>query len=358
MSVQTITADAALAGLDGFDAVLDVRSPAEYALDHLPGADNWWVLDDAERARVGTLYVQVGTFEAKRLGGALIARNIARHLEAEGATWPREQRPLVYCWRGGMRSGSMAHVLGQVGWRVTLVQGGYKALRAALVTRLDAVSRAQTLRVICGPTGTGKSRLLRALERQGAQVLDLEHLAAHRGSVLGALHDRPQPSQKAFETAIWDRLRRLDPARITWVESESRKIGQLQVPAGLLEHMRASPCVRLRASPATRAAVLLGDYAALVADPAELKRRLALLTVLRGHATVARWTAMVDAGELRPLVDELLAAHYDPSYEESMQRNFAGYGAGAEWEVPGASDADFDALAARLAAAPDPVTSA
>jgi tRNA 2-selenouridine synthase len=325
MNPLLLEADEALSGLQGFDAVLDVRSPGEFALDHMPGALNWWVLDDEQRARVGTLYKQQGSFEAKRLGAVLVARNIALHMEHGAAAWPRRQRVLVYCWRGGNRSGAMAHVLAQVGFAVSLVRGGYKALRAALVRQLQQFSDRQRLVVVCGPTGCGKSRLLQALHAGGAQVLDLEALAAHRGSVLGAMRDEAQPSQKAFETRIWERMLGFDPGRPVYVESESRKIGRLQVPPALIERMRAAECLRVEAEPDVRVQVLLGDYADMIADPPELQRRLQTLHVLRGAQAVARWQGLVADGAFEQLTRELLQQHYDPSYGASMQRNYQGF---------------------------------
>jgi tRNA 2-selenouridine synthase len=346
MNPRPIEADDALARLHAFGAVLDARSPGEYALDHLPGARNWAVLDDAERARVGLLYVQTGPFEARRVGAALVARNIAAHLERDAGDWPRDLEPLVYCWRGGQRSGALAHVLAQVGWRVHLVRGGYKALRAALVRQLAALAAQQRFVVLCGPTGSGKSRLLQSLARAGAQVLDLEQLAAHRGSVLGALPGVEQPTQKAFETAIWNALRGFDTRRVVWVESESRKIGRLQVPDALLEGMRAARCLRLDTAAAARVRILREDYAELAADVPALQQRLRALRELRGHAVVERWCAMVERGALDELVVELLELHYDPGYRGSIERNYSGFAAAPTLTVVDAGG--FDALAAKL----------
>ncbi len=346
MNPRPIDADEALERLDAYGAVLDARSPGEYTLDHLPGARNWAVLDDAERARVGLLYQQSGAFEAKKVGAALVAHNIAAHLQRDAAHWPRALEPMVYCWRGGQRSAALAHVLAQVGWRVHLVRGGYKALRAALVRQLAEHARRMRLVVLCGPTGCGKSRLLQALERAGAQVLDLERLAAHRGSVLGALPGVEQPAQKAFETALWDALRGFDAQRTVWVESESRRIGRLQVPDPVLERMRAGRCVRLHASDAVRVRILREDYRALAADSAALQQRLHALRALRGHAAVDHWCALSARGALDTLVADLLAQHYDPSYRNSMERNYAGF---ADAPTVEADSADaFDALAAQL----------
>jgi tRNA 2-selenouridine synthase len=213
-----------------FDAIIDARSPAEYAEDHIPGAISAPVLDDAERAQVGTLYKQVSPFDAKKLGAALVAKNVSQHIEQRFKDNPKTWHPLVYCWRGGKRSGAMAHILREIGWNADTLEGGYKAYRRWVVQQLETLPERFELRVIHGPTGSGKSRLLHALRRAGAQVLDLEDLAAHRGSVLGNLPDRPQPSQKMFESLLLKVLSALEEAKPVYVEGESKKIGELQVP--------------------------------------------------------------------------------------------------------------------------------
>ena len=213
MALTPISAVDCLARLDDFDAIIDARSEGEYALDHLPGALNWPSLNNEERVLVGTEYKQISPFVARKRGAALAARNVASHIERHVLDKPRDWQPLVYCWRGGQRSGSLALVLGQIGFRVQVVEGGYRAYRRAVMDELESLPERFQFRVLCGKTGSGKSRLLTALHTQGAQVLDLEGLANHRGSVLGLVPGHPQPSQKRFETLLWDVLRRLDAAR-------------------------------------------------------------------------------------------------------------------------------------------------
>jgi tRNA 2-selenouridine synthase len=336
--------------LDSFDAIIDARSPAEYAIDHLPGAINAPVLDDEQRIRVGTMYKQIGSFEAKKVGAALVARNIASHIEQLWLDKPREWRPLVYCWRGGNRSGSMAHILAKVGWPVVQLDGGYKAFRAHVNAELEQAP-ALNFRVICGTTGSGKSRLLEMLHAQGAQVLDLEQLAAHRGSVLGDLPSQPQPSQKAFESSIWNRLRRFDPARPVFVESESKKVGNLRVPAALMDSMRASDCISLTLSRANRVRLLMEDYEHFLASPASLNEQLQHLTTLHGREKIARWHAMSNAGQMAPLVEELLADHYDPAYLRSIDRNFIKFDQATPLELDDIDSAAFSAAALQLTAA-------
>jgi tRNA 2-selenouridine synthase len=314
-----------VAQLDAFDEVIDVRSPAEFALDHVPRAVNCPVLDDEERARVGTLYKQVSPFDARKEGAALVSRNIARHIEERFRGRARGWRPLVYCWRGGQRSASMAHVLREVGWQAATLAGGYRAYRREVLAQLEELpSRLQFL-VVCGATGSGKSRLLEALAARGAQVLDLERLACHRGSLLGELPGEPQPSQKQFDGLVWDALRHLDPSRPVFAEAESKKIGQLQVSAKLLERMHEGRCLRLEVPPPERVRFLLEEYRHFLEEPAALKDRLTCLTSHYGHAVVGRWLGLADAGDWQELVADLLHTHYDPSYLRATRQNYLHY---------------------------------
>ena len=326
MSVMVVPAGTALEQLARFDAVSDARSESEYAEDRLPGAVNWPSLNDAERHEVGTLYKQVSPFEARKRGAALVAANIARHVTRDVMDKPKEWQPLVYCWRGGQRSNSLALVLGQIGFRVTLVEGGYKAFRSVVLQQLPGLAQQLALRVVCGPTGSGKTRLLQALEAAGAQVLDLEGLASHRSSVLGFIPGQPQPSQKRFDTLVWEKLRSFDVQRPVFVESESRKVGNLAVPEALIAAMRASECLRLDLSDDERVRLLLEDYAFFARDPELFCRRLDALVQLRGREQVERWQQQVRAGDIEPVVRELLVKHYDPGYASSTERNFQRFG--------------------------------
>lgn len=325
MSIDRITAQEALLRLADFSTIIDARSEGEYAEDHLPGAVNWPSLNDEERRIVGTRYKQINQFEAKKLGAALVAKNIAAHIQREVLDKPREWQPLVYCWRGGKRSGSLALILDQIGFKVTLVDGGYKAFRAALVADLPQLAARHSYQVVCGTTGSGKTRLLQALQAQGAQVLDLEALANHRSSVLGLIPGVPQPSQKAFDSLIWAALRSFDPARPVYIESESKKVGNVAVPEGLIAAMRAAPCLQLELAENERVALLLEDYDFFVKDIAFFCERLGALTEARGKETVQDWQARARSGDVASVVRELLVRHYDPVYLQSMRRNFSHY---------------------------------
>ncbi len=305
-----------------YDTIIDARTPAEYALDHIPGAVSAPVLDDAERAEVGTLYKQVSPFEAKKLGASLIARNVSRHIEALFRQKDKAWRPLVYCWRGGKRSGAMAHILREVGWQADTLPGGYRAYRRWVVETLTALPGALDFIVVHGPTGSGKSRFLAALSRAGAQVLDLEALAAHRGSVLGGLPNEPQPTQKWFESLLLAELEKLDRRAPVYVEGESKKIGELQVPEALMARMRASRCIVLQTDLETRVTLLLEEYRHFLADRASLDAQLDCLVALHGKEKINQWKSLAASGEWREFVAQLLREHYDPAYQRSSSRNF------------------------------------
>jgi tRNA 2-selenouridine synthase len=339
-----------VAQLADFDEIIDVRSPSEFAEDHIPGAVNCAVLDDSERARVGTIYKQASAFEAKKIGAAIVSRNIAHHLEATFAERPRTWRPLIYCWRGGGRSAALAHVLRQVGWRAGRLDGGYKSYRHAVIGDLEILPHGIDWRVVCGFTGAGKSRLLRALAQCGTQVLDLEALAAHRGSVLGNLPHAPQPAQKMFESLVWSAMRKFDLARPVFVEAESKKIGNLRVPQALIAAMWESPCVTLEAPTELRVAMLKDEYVHFVADAAALGTPLDCLAAHYGQPQIAAWKALAVAGGWDTLVRELLETHYDPAYARSTLKHYPQLTRGARLLVGANDDSEFERLAVQCQA--------
>ena len=305
-----------------FDDIIDVRSPAEYADDHLLGSISLPVLSNEERAFVGTLFTQVSSFEAKKYGAAIIARNISRHLNDTLIDKPKEWQPLIYCWRGGARSSAMSHILAQVGWKTAQLHGGYKAYRRHIISALDILPKEFKFIVICGATGSGKSRLLRSLAEQGAQVLDLEKLAQHRGSLLGRLPDQKQPSQKTFESRIYNALQDFSTMRPVYIEAESRKIGAISLPSVLIAHIRSAQCIQMEATHNSRIELLLEEYSHFLLNPNVLTERLALLTELHGQKVIKYWSELASNGEWRGLVKDLLTRHYDPAYLRSTVDNF------------------------------------
>lgn len=326
-NTETVThsrrpANVTVAQLTGFDEIIDVRSQSEFADDHIPSAINCPMLDDTQRAEVGSIYKQVSSFEAKKIGAALVSENIAHYLRVRFHDKPRDWRPLVYCWRGGGRSGALAHVFTQIGWRTARLDGGYKAYRRFVIAELDVLPAKFSWRVVCGMTGTGKSRLLSALTDAGAQVLDLEALAAHRGSVLGNLPHAPQPPQKLFESQVWHALRGFDSSKPVYVESESKKVGKLRVPEALITAMWAGTPLVLDATMAVRVALLKEDYAHFLQDPALLCAQLDCLASLHGHEVISQWKSLVREQRWDELTEALLACHYDPSYTRAITRHY------------------------------------
>ena len=335
--------------IDAFDEIIDVRTPDEYAEDHIPCAINCPVLDNAQRIEIGTLYKQVSPFEAKKKGAAYVSENIARHLRERFADKPKTWKPLIACWRGGERSGAMTHVLRRIGWGAHQLDGGYKAYRKQVVAQLESLPAQLDFTVICGATGSGKSRILQTLASQGQQVLDLEALACHKGSVLGVLPDTPQPSQKRFESLLLLALKSFDPARPIYVEAESRKIGQIFLPTVLLERIRRGTCVEIAAAFEARVAFLLGDYDYFLTAPDRLNSRLDTLNTSHSRETLTRWKQLATDMRWHELVKELLQQHYDPLYQRSQGSHFTGLEAPSRFTTDDLSPAGIQALARQIA---------
>ncbi|MGA8864662.1 MAG: tRNA 2-selenouridine(34) synthase MnmH [Gallionella sp.] len=337
-----------LSQLGDFDEIIDVRTPAEFAEDHIPGAINCPVLSDEERITVGTLYKQVSPFEARKVGAALIAINIAHHLQARFHGHPKSWRPLVYCWRGGQRSGAMSIILAQVGWAAHKLEGGYKTYRRDVRDKLESLPQNLTFRVVCGPTGSGKSHLLAALAATGHQVLDLEALASHRGSVLGRLPDQPQPAQKYFDSMLLQTLQNFDADRPVYVEAESSKIGLITLPPALISAMHAGTCLLVETPLATRVAGLLADYRHYVQHPESLIAHLQSLHRFHGTKQLEHWSMLIRQGDFEPMVAELLTLHYDPSYYRTTARNYPNLGTAQRVPVISLSADALNAIAATL----------
>lgn len=302
-----------------FTQIIDVRSPGEFARDRIPGAVNLPVLYDAERAEVGRLYVQVSRFDARRLGGAMLARNVAAHLEAHFTPFPEHARFLLYCWRGGQRSKAMATILHAVGWNVTLLAAGYKGYRAHVREALERLCPQLQCRVLTGLTGSGKSRVLRALAARGAQVLDLEELGCHRGSLLGDEPDTEQPSQKCFESLLLQQMECYDLSRPVWVEGESKRLGKLWLPEALWQSMIRAEVEELEVPSTARADFLLREYPHFTAAPDALMEKLETLREPCGGERLAEWAALIRAGEWPVFVRSILEHHYDPGYRRNRK---------------------------------------
>ncbi len=307
-----------------YSEIIDVRSQGEFAEDCIPGAINLPVLNDTERALVGTIYKQ-SPFAARKKGAALVAKNISQHLSDRFESKDKNYRPLIYCWRGGQRSNSMALVLAQIGWQVTVLEGGYKTYRAYVRQQLEDLPAQFTYKLLCGLTGTGKTQILRQLSQRNQQVLDLEALANHRGSLLGeewAGKPTAQPAQKQFESLLLQKLQSFNSEQLVWVESESNKIGQIYLPASLWQKMKQASCIEIQLPLIARVQYLLQEYPHLVNNPVILKAKLQLLKSRYGKEKINQWYQLIDDGLWEEFVQNLLQFHYDPSYSKSIDRDF------------------------------------
>lgn len=331
-----------------FDMVIDVRSPSEFAEDHIPGALNYPVLSNEERILVGTMYKQESPFEAKKIGAALIAKRIAHYIENDFIDKPKNWNPLIYCWRGGKRSGSMTHILRQIGWNAQILDGGYKSYRRQVVSKLNSLPKEFKYVVITGQTGSAKSRILEQLSALGAQVLDLEAIAVHKGSVLGNIPNSPQPSQKKFETQLVEALETFSTSKVVFVEAESRKIGTLHVPDLLLEQMRSSPCIKINATMDARVDYLIHDYAYFINEPSNLVSTLDFLKELHSKEKLEHWKTLARESQWPLLVQELLEQHYDALYRRSQNSNYVNYEKATSYNTADLSAKGIDILAKQI----------
>ena len=328
-SESPLASSAALAPLSFGDyaLVIDARSPHEFAEDHVPGAVNLPVVDDAQFAEVGIAH-KTNPHAAYLIGAQYSFHNLSEHTKALISRFGPDDRFLVYCFRGGKRSALWAANLRLIGFTVDVIPGGWKRYRNWVRETLVALPPVFEYVVLCGPTNCGKTRLLQALAHEGEQVLDLETLASHKGSLLGDLPGRPQPSQKYFDTLVLDTLRRFDPARPVWLEAESKKIGRLLVPEALTAAMRRAPTLHLSVPMTERVRLCREDYAHFAADPLSMVDRLAPLKPLVGGEELALWQTLAKEGRVDELFERLMAQHYDPAYARSTTREF-GPGDGA-----------------------------
>lgn len=344
--IEAVT-DISLATIALHDAVIDVRSPAEFAEDHLPGAVNLPVLENDERAEIGTIYAE-SRFRARRLGAAIVAKNVARHLVGALADKDAKFRPLLYCWRGGMRSAAMATILSQIGWRVGVLQSGYRTWRRAVVAALFDEPKPLNLILVDGETGAAKTAIINRLADHGAQAIDLEGLAAHKGSVFGADAARAQPAQKQFESLLFDALRRLDPGRPIAIEAESARISRLNIPKRVWTSMRAAPRIEIIAGADARARYLARDYADAIAADGGIETAIARLRPYHPKETIGEWLELAVAGRHEALAARLICEHYDPLYRRGRRR--AGRAALGVIELDRLDVDDIDRAAREIAA--------
>ena len=299
--------------------IIDVRSPTEFENDHIPGSINIPILSDIERHEVGLKYKQVNPFKAKIMGASLISKNISSVLEKEFSNKSGSWHPLIYCWRGGQRSRSLALVLNEIGWRVSVLKGGYKNFRKKVLNELDNVEQFN-FKIIQGQTGSAKTKILSSLKNLKAQVLDLEDLASHRGSLLGKELGKKQPSQKYFETLLHNKIFEFNFNFPIYLESESSKIGNLHIPSKIWEKISVSERILLDVPFNERVKFLLNEYDHLTKQKDLLKPFLKGMVSQYSKKLINYWEELILNNNWEKFVGEILENHYDPKYKFSEIR--------------------------------------
>jgi len=304
-----------------FDTIIDVRSPLEYEEDHIIGSINCPVLDDQERIIVGTIYKKESTFKAKIIGSSLTARNIAKHIEEKFINQQGSWQPLVYCWRGGQRSKAFSIILSEVGWRTCQLEGGYKKYRNEVINFLNRIGSKLKIILISGKTGSAKTKILQNIKLQGGQILDLENLANHKGSLLGKIPGLKQPSQKLFESKLYHQIKQLDLRKNVYIEAESSKIGNIHIPKTIWAKMIVSPRIEIEADLELRSSFLLKDYRYMCENPELIKPIIYGLKNRLSKKLINDWLELITKKLWLDLTKSFLENHYDPSYSSNTIKN-------------------------------------
>jgi tRNA 2-selenouridine synthase len=304
-----------------FDTIIDVRSPSEFANDHIIGAINCPVLSDQEREKVGTIYKKESTFKAKIIGSSITARNIADHIENKFLEKKGSWQPLIYCWRGGHRSKAFSIILSEVGWRTYQLDGGYKEYRNSVVKFFENIGSKLKIILISGKTGSAKTKILQKIGELGGQILDLEGLANHKGSLLGKMPGLDQPSQKLFESKLLNKLKELNLKKNIYVEAESSKIGNVHIPKSIWAKMIISPRVEIKADLKLRANFLVTDYDYMCNNPDLINPLLIGLKKRLSKNLIDSWKDLILKKKWTDLTESFLQNHYDPSYSSNTIKN-------------------------------------
>tara|TARA_B110000967_G_scaffold45210_1_gene45389 strand:+ start:106 stop:1149 length:1044 start_codon:yes stop_codon:yes gene_type:complete len=304
-----------------YDTIIDVRSPSEFEIDHIVGAINCPILYDDERQKVGTIYKQISSFKAKIIGSSLSAKNIAFHIEKEFLEKKGSWKPLIYCWRGGQRSKAFSIVLSEVGWRTYQLSGGYKEYRNDIIKYLDNIGMKLKIILISGKTGSAKTKILHSIRDQGAQILDLEGLARHKGSLLGAIPNLKQPSQKFFESLLFYEINKLNLKKNIFIEAESSKVGNVHIPKSIWSNMILSKRIEVVADVNTRAKFLIDDYQYMCKNPILIKPMIKGLKTRLSNNLINSWEKLIDEKKWFELTKSFLENHYDTSYSSNTIKN-------------------------------------
>ena len=304
-----------------YDTIIDVRSPSEFEIDHIVGAINCPILYDDERQKVGTIYKQISSFKAKIIGSSLSAKNIAFHIEKEFLEKKGSWKPLIYCWRGGQRSKAFSIVLSEVGWRTYQLSGGYKEYRNDIIKYLDNIGMKLKIILISGKTGSAKTKILHSIRDQGAQILDLEGLARHKGSLLGAIPNLKQPSQKFFESLLFYEINKLNLKKNIFIEAESSKVGNVHIPKSIWSNMILSKRIEVVADVNTRAKFLIDDYQYMCKNPILIKPMIKGLKTRLSNNLIDSWEKLIDEKKWFELTKSFLENHYDSSYSSNTIKN-------------------------------------
>ena len=288
--------------------VIDVRTPAEFKQGHIAGAVNIPLFTDEERVVVGTLYKKVGKDAAIDKGLEFVGPRMAT-MVSQARKLYNGNPLLLYCWRGGMRSNSVAWLFNTAGIEAHTVVGGYKSYRREFGHYLQ---KPWNYIVVGGATGSGKTDLLKALETSGNQVIDLEGLAHHKGSSFGAIGEQPQPSSEQFENMIFEKMLTFDIAKPVWLENESRTIGKVFIPQKMFADMEKCLLIRLQVPLETRVKRLVRDYT--LCNKEDLLNAVERITKRLGGVAAKRAKEAIEVGDFA-LAAEILLAYYDKTYE-------------------------------------------
>ncbi len=287
--------------------LVDVRSPAEFEHGHIPGAVNMPLFNNDERAIVGIGYKKGGKEHAVQLGLEIVGPKLAGFVKQAKRLAPKKEI-LVHCWRGGMRSGSMAWLFETAGMKATTLEGGYKAYRKYI---REQFSRPVKMWVLGGYTGSGKTDILKALERQGEQFLDIEAIAHHKGSVFGPLGQEPQPTNEQFENNLADVWRKFNFSKTIWVEDESRQLGKCALPDPLFLQLRKAPLIKIMVPKTEREKRLVKEYGAFKKE--ELKEQLVKIRERLGGQYLKEALKELENGNLQTVAG-LTLRYYDKAY--------------------------------------------